>query len=108
MNYFFPQTKEIKRQMRIKYGEEFLRMNNLKVGDKVTLEFPYEKVYNQPRVGMSRVTFKKEAEGILKLDENGFLYAESLENFSFYQLQTDKKKDYYKHSQRKSIFHFNP
>jgi len=107
MNYKLPDKEEIKKQILLKYKDEFLSINNLKIGDLVTLEFPYQRVYKEPRKQENTVTWNKTAEGILKEDENGYLYAESLDLFDFYRWNDDnKRRPFYKLERRKSVFKF--
>ena len=108
MNYIVPNADEIKKQVRLKYKEEFLRLNNLKIGDLVILDFPYQRVYKEPRKQENTVTWHKSAEGILKEDENGYLYAESLELMDFYKWNDDnRRRPFYKSERRKSIYKFH-
>jgi hypothetical protein len=44
--------------------------------------------------------------GILKEDENGYLYAESLKDMQFYKLNTDIKREFYESYYKKSIYRF--
>ena len=48
-NYLLPDEKELKSFYLKKYGEEFLKLNNLKVGDRIRTAFPYEVVTQIPR-----------------------------------------------------------
>ena len=108
MNYKFPDSEAMKHQALLKYKEEFLKLNDLKIGDKVTLDFPYHRVYKEPRKEPNRVTWEKQAEGILKEDEQGYLYAESLENMDFYRFDNHFRRPEYKLEKRKSVFKFRP
>lgn len=81
----YPDTTELKKQYNLQYKEMFLKENDLKVGDEITCEFDYDVLrprYRKP--GSDKFNFRKEGKGILKEDENGFLYAESIDLFSFY------------------------
>lgn len=81
----FPDIKKLHIEFLINYGIEFLKLNCLKIGDEIELEFDYDvlrSVYKSRE--MNKYTWKKLAKGILKLDENGCLYAESIDNFTFY------------------------
>lgn len=107
IEYKYPDTLEIKHEVKIAFKKEFLRLNNLKIGDEVYLKFPYQRVYKEPRKQPNTVTWTKDMEGILKEDKDGYLYAETLENMDFYEWQSDCKRPFYKHVSRKSIFKFN-
>jgi hypothetical protein len=108
VEYVFPDKEKIKHEIKIKFKEEFLKLNNLKIGDSVTLEFPYQRVYKEPRKQENTVTWNKISEGILKEDENGYLYAESLELMDFYKWNDDnRRKPFYKSERRKSIYKFH-
>lgn len=104
IEYLYPDKDKIIHDIKIKFKDEFLKLNNLKIGDEVYLKFPYHRIYKEPRKHEQRITWHKDMEGILKEDENGYLYAESLEDMSFYKLN---KKDYYEHYYKKSIHNFN-
>lgn len=104
MKYLFPDSEEINKQVLLKYKEEFLKLNNLKIGDLVTLEFPFQRVYKE-----NTITWNKPMDGFLKEDENGYLYAESLEDADFYRWNSDnRRRPYYELQRRKSIFKFKP
>ncbi len=103
----FPDTKQLHLEFLINYGKEFLKINNIKVGDEVELSFQYDGLRSRYKSReMDRFTFDKVCKGILKLDENGCLYAESLDNFTFYwQAQVCGKYKWHSES-RKSIKRF--
>ena len=89
-NYLLPDEKELNSFYLKKYGEEFLKLNNLKVGDRIRTAFTYEVVTQIPRSkGKEKRKHKKIADGILKIDERGMLYAESDELMSFYTVSFD-------------------
>jgi len=70
-----------------------LRINNLKIGDEIEIEFDYEKVSTRYKSReMDKYTYKKLAKGILKIDENGGLYAESIDNMIFYDYVKEGRK----------------
>ena len=103
-NYLLPDEKELNSFYLKKYGEEFLKLNNLKVGDRIRTAFPYEVVTQIPRSkGKEIREHKKIADGILKLDERGMLYAESDELMSFYTISFDfYNRKIFNHKQQKS------
>jgi len=108
IEYQYPDKDKIKREIKLAFREEFLKLNNLKIGDSVILEFPYQRVYKEPRKQENTVTWNKLSEGILKEDKDGYLYAESLELFDFYRWNTDNvRRPFYKLERRKSIHKFN-
>lgn len=110
MILIFPDTKKLHIEFLKTYRDEFLRINNLKVGDEVELEFDYQVLrtsYN--RREQNAYTWQKLAKGILKLDEDGCLYAESLDNFTFYwhaPIRPNSNKYTWKSENRKSIKKF--
>lgn len=105
--YLYPDKEKIIHDIKIKFKEDFLKINNLKIGDEVYLKFPYHRTYKEPRKPEQRLTWYKDSEGILKEDVNGYLYAESIELMTFYKLNTDKKKEFYQSYRKKSIHNFN-
>lgn len=107
IQYLYPDKDKIKHEIKIKFKEDFLKLNNLKIGDEVYLKFPYHRIYKEPRKPEQRITWYKDMEGVLKEDDNGYLYAESLESMSFYKLNNEKKKDFYEHYYKKSIHSFD-
>lgn len=85
MNLIFPDTKRLHIEFLKTYRDEFLKLNNLKVGDEIELEFDYQQLRSRYKSReMDSYTWQKLAKGILKLDEDGCLYAESLDDFTFY------------------------
>lgn len=107
MKYLLPDSEEIKKQALLNYKNEFLRLNDLKIGDLINIEFPYQRVYREPRKEENTVTWNKLADGILKEDKDGFLYAESLEEMDFYKWNSDnRRRPYYELKKRKSVFKF--
>jgi hypothetical protein len=102
------QTAGIALDFKLKYKAIFLKLNKLKVGDKVITEFDYQRLaYNHKGKATNKVTFKKEGVGTLKEDKQGCLYIESDEDFYFYQLQTTEYRgkfiEQYIGEKRKSI-----
>jgi len=71
------------------------------------VHFPYERVIKEPRKPENRITFHILSKGVLKKDQNGFLYAESFELFDFYKCDYTCKKPKYVNYRKKSIFNFN-
>lgn len=104
MEYKQPDKDTLQRVYKLAFKEEFLRINNLKVGDEIEWSFPYEAIksrYNKR--GQDRYTFSRIIRGILKEDESGFLYAESLETVPFYHLETKGKSEFYKQEMKHSV-----
>lgn len=102
-----PDTKRLQSEYLVNYGKEFLRLNNLNVGDEIELAFDYEVTKTRYKSReLDKYTFQKNAKGILKLDDNGFLFAESLENMQFYEYTKDFRRYYYKSVMKKSIKRF--
>lgn len=107
LEIIFPDTKKLHIEFLKTYRDEFLKLNNLKIGDEIELEFDYQVLrtsYN--RREQNAYTFKKLAKGVLKLDEDNCLYAESLDDFTFYwnaPLRTGSNKYAWRSENRKSI-----
>ena len=103
-----PDKTKLQLQYKKIYGNEFLRLNNLKVGDCVKMEFDYQKIESIPRSkGKLIKTYKKNTEGVLKLDNDGVLYAESNELMDFYYVSYDfYNRAKYNLQKRKSIIKF--
>lgn len=94
MEYLLPSNEDMKIKLLVNYGEEFLRLNNLKVGDIVELKFPYQSIHNGHRNSeVNRYTWKKKEKGILCLDDKGCLFAESLELMDFYRWEFGIRRD---------------
>jgi len=105
--YLMPDKESLKSDFLLKYKYQFLSLNDLKIGDAVVMEFDYEKIHtNYNRKGESKFNWKQKCEGILKEDENGFLYAESKEKLPFYHLESKGRKDYYVRELKHSIIRF--
>lgn len=110
MNYKSPDVDKLRAEYLLSYKEEFLSLNNLKIGDTVVARFMLEEIHRKDRgSGMDKITFGRNAEAILKEDENGFLYAESTEEYHFYSLTSSGHygrrgyKEWYKSEKRKAI-----
>jgi hypothetical protein len=43
--YVLPDREKIKHEIKIKFKDEFLSINNLRIGDLVMLPFPFQRVY---------------------------------------------------------------
>jgi len=103
----FPDTKQLHIEFLKNYGDEFLRINNLKLGDEIEIEFDYEQLRSGYKSReLNRTVWKKLAKGILKLDEDGCLYAESFEDFTFYWQEYIFGKYKWNSESRKSIRKF--
>lgn len=91
----------------LRFKDEFLKMNNLKIGDSILWEFQKQSLHQAyNRREMNRVTFYEKSKGVLKEDENGLLYTESLKDFKFYKSKLVKGKTTYVGETRKSIHYF--
>lgn len=102
-----PDTKRLQTEFLVNYGNELLRINGLKVGDEIETEFEYEKTSTRYKSReIDKYTYKKLAKGILKIDDNSCLYAESIENMQFYEYVQERRKYYYKSVMKKSIKRF--
>lgn len=110
--YIYPNKEALQNKYLEMYGREFLELNNLKIGDEIELEFPYEgtgRNYNSKE--QVKYTYKKKAKGVLKITENGMLYAESYDDMQFFHwvdngLSGRSKRSWYKPVPRKSIIEF--
>jgi len=106
----FPDTKKLHIDFLKTYRDEFLKLNNLKVGDEIELEFDYDVLRSAYKSReMNKYTLKKLAKGTLKLDDDGCLYAESLDDFTFYwhaPIRPGSTKYAWKSENRKSIKKF--
>lgn len=72
MYYSYPDIKALHNDYLVRYGQEFLSMNNLTVGDHVEIEFSYDIVVTaygskQPE----RFVRSEISMGVLKVDEMG-------------------------------------
>lgn len=105
--YLTPDKNKIKHEIKIKFKDEFLSLNNLKIGDLVILPFDFQRVYKEPRKQPNTVTWTQMENGILKEDKDGYLYAESLKDMQFYRLNTDSKREFYESYYKKSIYRFS-
>lgn len=110
--YTMPNDLILKNEYLKNYGNEFLKLNNLKIGDEVEMNFSYEGISQGYKTReMSKYTYKQKAKGILKIDENGLLFAESLDNFPFYEYKNNNlsgrsRRNYYQEYKKKSIIKF--
>jgi len=104
----FPDTKKLHIEFLINYCNEFLKLNNLMVGDEIEIEFDYQKLSSGYKSReMICHTWQKLSKGILKVDEDGCLFAESIENFTFYNyVQIRGNRYVYQSEVRKSIKKF--
>ena len=91
------------------YGLEFLKINNLKIGDIVEAEFSYNYLRSKYKQSGHDCYFeKKRAKGVLKLGASNCLLIESVDDFSFYHQESNgfsgrSYKTWYVETKRKSI-----
>lgn len=112
MEYKLPDKLKLQNEYLKRYGEEFLLLNDLKVGDEVILDFNYQSIhtkYNSRE--LERFNNYKKAKGILKLDENGCLFAESIDDADFYVSKSNgfcgrSRRTWYQLERKKSIYKF--
>lgn len=104
----YPDKTEIQKEYNLKYKELFLQANNLKVGDEIICNFEYETIHPKYKSReMEKFTHRKPGKGILKQDENGYLYAESIDMNTFYIWESSRtKRGSYRMVQKKSICKF--
>lgn len=95
----------LEKEYKLRFKEEFLKLNGLQIGDEVEMEFNYEKITRE-KSKEHKVTFSKTLKGILKETEEGFLYAESLEVLPFYKFVNHIRRGYYESTPRKSVIKF--
>jgi len=92
--------------------DEVLKLNKLKVGDHIIWNFRYDttrQAYKSRK--MEKYSANEESEGVLKADEDGFLFVESLKDYSFYNYTSNgltgrSRKEWYQREMRKSINYF--
>lgn len=105
-----PTVPELKEEYLLMVKEAILKENNLKVGDHILWNFNYQVVRSGYKRGeMNRYGASKVCEGILKENDEGFLYVESIENLEFHDTayrDAAMKKSYYKRVMRKSTHYF--
>jgi hypothetical protein len=80
----FPKDVERKYFMMIK--DEFLKQNNLKLGDTILWGFHYSELRRN-----QSFTASEDSEGILKEDENGYLYVESKKEYTYYHHKWNRR-----------------
>lgn len=112
LEYVYPNKEKLQNEYLVKFGQEFLKLNNLNIGDEVFMEFPYEGVSQKYKSReMEKYSYKKKVKGILKLDEQGRLFAESVEDLQFYNYTSNgfsgrNRKSWYQPISKKSIIKF--
>ena len=100
---------DIKTEVLELYKKEFLRINNLKLGDEIETEFSYTSLHPKYKSRqMERFTEYKIGKGILKENSDG-LFVESNENFNFHFLTSNNltgrsRRENYKTIHKKSIY----
>ena len=99
-----PDRKKFETEFLINYGKQLLELNGLDIGDEIEIQFDYETVKSRYKSReLDKYTYQKLAKGILKTNEEGCLYAESLDDMVFYEYTRQGRKYYYKQVMRKSI-----
>lgn len=112
LSVVYPDKVKLQNEYLVNYGKEFLRINDLKVGDEIELDFPYEFVRQKYKSReMEKYSDKKTGKGILKLDDVGRLYAESLDDFVFYKYTSNgytgrSRRSWYEEVRKKSVIRF--
>lgn len=107
-----PKMPDIQGKMFKLIGAEFLKKNNLKLGDHILWDFRFQTLRGKYKSReMSRYSAYEESEGVLREDENGFLYVESIKKYKFYtyvnnELSGRHKKSWYKSEERHSKHYF--
>lgn len=91
-SYQYPNKKELELEFLRNYGENFLGLNSLKIGDVIEIEFPYQTCYRNEKRELVSASWKRVEKGVLKYDENNVLYAESIENLPFYPYGSNGKR----------------
>ncbi|MEP7198034.1 MAG: hypothetical protein ABI851_16060 [Saprospiraceae bacterium] len=108
----YPDKVKLQNEYLVNYGKEFLNINKLIVGDEIIMEFPYEGLSQKYKSReMEKFSYKKTIKGILKLDDIGRLYAESLDDLVFYEYTSNgysgrQRKNWYKEVRKKSVVRF--
>lgn len=112
LSVVYPDKVKLQNEYLVNYGKEFLRINDLKVGDEIELEFPYEFIKQKYKSReMEKYSGKKIGKGTLKLDDVGRLYAESLDDFVFYKYTSNgytgrSRRSWYEEVRKKSVIRF--
>lgn len=90
--YLYPDKDKLNLEFRKNYGEEFLKLNGLKIGDIVEISFKYQTCYRGYKNEQFTSSWERIEKGILKYDENMCLYAESIEKMPFYDYESNGKR----------------
>lgn len=107
-----PELPSLKGKFLIIYKEEFLKLNNLEVGDHIIWNFRYDTLRSAyKKREMNRYSAYEESEGVLKVDENGYLFVESLKKYSFHNptsngLSGRSRREWYQREIRKAKHYF--
>lgn len=110
--YIYPDKLKLQNDYLIEYGRQFLELNNFNIGDIVEIEFRYEYISRSYRSSeQSKYSCQQICKGVLKLDDIGRLYCESLEDMNFYENESNGRsgrsyKSWYKLVRKKSIVKF--
>lgn len=108
---FKPEIPDLKNKYLLMLKDSILKNNNLEIGDKILWEFSYQSIKSGYKRGeINRYDYKKLCKGVLKEDENGLLFAESIDDLEFYvseyRNKISQKGHYYRKIMKKSIHYF--
>lgn len=79
-----PILPNLKKEILIMFKNEFLKLNSLKIGDSIMWSFGYQELKSAYKGSMNSYSICEKSEGVLKENKEGFLYVESVKEYSFY------------------------
>lgn len=107
-----PELPDLKDKVLLLAKEEFLKLNNLNIGDHIIWNFRFDTLRGAyKKREMNKYSAHEKSEGILKIDDNGYLFVESIKDYTFYNLTSNgftgrSRKEWYKMEKRKSRNYF--
>jgi len=94
------------------YKNEFLELNNLKIGDEIIWNFKYDTLRGRYKSReMDKFSAYEKSKGILKEDDNGVLFVESIKDYNFYNYTSNgltgrSRKSWYQLEKKKAMNYF--
>ena len=107
-----PELPNLKEKVLKMAKDEFLKLNNLEVGDHIIWNFRYDTLRSAYKSReINKYSAHEESEGVLKVDENGYLFVESLKEYAFHNrisngLSGRSRREWYQREMRKSKHYF--
>ena len=107
-----PELPKLETKILLMVKDEFLKLNNLEVGDHIIWNFRFDTLRSAYKSReMNKYSAHEESEGVLKVDENGFLFVESLKDYTFHNptsngLSGRSRREWYQREIRKSRNYF--